>query len=77
MNFNGKINVFAKVWTREFLRKYENFRYYFFLQTFVLKTNIFANTKLIIFKLRDHCTCNVCFDISCFESNLLCIRINK
>ena len=38
MNFNGKINVFAKVWTREFLRKYENFRYYFFLKTFELKT---------------------------------------
>ena len=38
MKFNAKINVFAKVWTREFLRNYENFRYYFFLKTFVLKT---------------------------------------
>jgi len=37
MNFNGKTNVFAKIWTREFLRKHENFRYYFFLKTFVLK----------------------------------------
>ena len=38
MNFNGKTNVFAKIWTREFLHKYEIFRYYFFLKTFVLKT---------------------------------------
>ena len=69
--------VFAKILTREFLHKYEIFRYYFFLKTFVLKTNIFANTKLIIFKLREHCTCIDSFDISCFNSNLSCIRINK
>jgi len=38
MNFDGKTNVFAKILTREFLHKYEIFRYYFFLKTFVLKT---------------------------------------
>jgi hypothetical protein len=38
MNFDGKTNVFAKIKTREFLHKYEIFRYYFFLKTFVLKT---------------------------------------
>ena len=38
MNFDGKTNVFAKIKTREFLHKYEIFRYYFFLKTFILKT---------------------------------------
>ena len=38
MNFDGKTNVFAKILTREFLHKYEIFRYYFFLKTFILKT---------------------------------------
>ena len=38
MKFNAKINVCAKILTREFLHKYEIFRYYFFLKTFVLKT---------------------------------------
>ena len=38
MNFDGKTNVCAKILTREFLHKYEIFRYYFFLKTFVLKT---------------------------------------
>ena len=38
MNFDGKTDVFAKIKTREFLHKYEIFRYYFFLKTFELKT---------------------------------------
>jgi len=38
MNFDGKTNVCAKILTREFLHKYEIFRYYFFLKTFELKT---------------------------------------
>ena len=35
MNFNGKTNVFEKIWTREFLRKDDNFPK---LLIFVLKT---------------------------------------
>ena len=38
MNLNAKTDVFVKIGTREFLHKYDNFRYYFFLKTFVLKT---------------------------------------